>query len=120
MKKIFCLLLFYCFAFSSNLEKVKQALKDEFLNNFPKIIITQIDLKSTSLPKDFEKYEFLRIANGRFDKAQGFLRAEFKTPQNIQKNVFFRYFLDAKLEVLKSQIDIKRGQRLGIFDYKMF
>ena len=43
------------------------------------------------MPKDFDQYEFLRIANGRFNQAQGFLRAEFKTPQNIQKNVFFRY-----------------------------
>ncbi|EHM2839016.1 flagellar basal body P-ring formation protein FlgA, partial [Campylobacter jejuni] len=82
------------------------------------IIISQIDLKITSLPKDFDQYEFLRIANGRFNQAQGFLRAEFKTPQNIQKNVFFRYFIQANLEVLKSERAIKRGDKLGAFDYK--
>ncbi|AHW91827.1 flagellar basal body P-ring biosynthesis protein FlgA [Campylobacter jejuni subsp. jejuni R14] len=70
------------------------------------------------MPKDFDQYEFLRIANGRFNQAQGFLRAEFKTPQNIQKNVFFRYFIQANLEVLKSERAIKRGDKLGAFDYK--
>lgn len=118
MKKIF-LILIPCFIFSTNIEKVKQALKEEFINNYPKIIINNIDLKSSSLPKDFDKFEFLRIANGRFDKAQGFLRAEFKTNNNLQKNVFFRYFIYANLEVLKSQIDIKKGQRLGVFDYEI-
>ncbi|EOI1706777.1 flagellar basal body P-ring formation chaperone FlgA, partial [Campylobacter jejuni] len=103
---------------ATSLEEIKTALAKEFRNNFPKIIISQIDLKITSLPKDFDQYEFLRIANGRFNQAQGFLRAEFKTPQNIQKNVFFRYFIQANLEVLKSERAIKRGDKLGAFDYK--
>ncbi|EOX7095535.1 flagellar basal body P-ring formation chaperone FlgA [Campylobacter jejuni] len=103
---------------AASLEEIKTALAKEFRNNFPKIIISQIDLKITSLPKDFDQYEFLRIANGRFNQAQGFLRAEFKTPQNIQKNVFFRYFIQANLEVLKSERAIKRGDKLGAFDYK--
>ncbi|RTJ26216.1 flagellar basal body P-ring formation chaperone FlgA [Campylobacter jejuni] len=103
---------------AASLEEIKTALAKEFRNNFPKIIISQIDLKITSLPKDFDQYEFLRIANGRFNQAQGFLRAEFKTPQNIQKNVFFRYFIQANLEVLKSERAIKRGDKLGAFNYK--
>ncbi|EBI2414656.1 flagellar basal body P-ring formation protein FlgA [Campylobacter coli] len=103
---------------AASLEEIKTALAKEFRNNFPKIIISQIDLKITSLPKDFDQYEFLRIANGRFNQAQGFLRAEFKTPQNIQKNVFFRYFMQASLEVLKSERSIQRGDKLGAFDYK--
>ncbi|HDZ4329163.1 TPA: flagellar basal body P-ring formation protein FlgA [Campylobacter jejuni] len=103
---------------ATSLEEIKTALAKEFRNNFPKIIISQIDLKITSLPKDFDQYEFLRIANGRFNQAQGFLRAEFKTPQNLQKNVFFRYFIQANLEVLKSERAIKRGDKLGAFDYK--
>lgn len=116
-----------CFAFlflwqileAGNLDLVKAALTKEYQNNFPQIIINQIDLKITSLPKDFENFEFLRIANGKFNKAQGFLRAEFKTPQNISKNVFFRYFIRANLEVLRSTRAIKRGDRIGAFDYKI-
>ena len=116
-----------CFAFlflwqileAGNLDLVKAALTKEYQNNFPQIIINQIDLKITSLPKDFENFEFLRIANGKFNKAQGFLRAEFKTPQNISKNVFFRYFIRANLEVLRSTRAIKRGYRIGAFDYKI-
>ncbi|MFQ6342144.1 flagellar basal body P-ring formation chaperone FlgA [Campylobacter sp. VTCC 70190] len=116
--KILVLFLMISFAWGANLEELKIALAKEFKNNFPKIIITQIDLKIASLPKDFEQYEFLRIANGRFNQAQGFVRAEFKTPQNIQKNVFFRYFIRADLEILKSERAIKRGDKLGAFDYK--
>lgn len=118
--KIIFLILFTLLNFSqaSNLELVKIALEKEFKNNFPKIIISQIDLKAKSLPKDFEQYTLLRIANGRFNQAQGFLRAEFKTPQNIQKNIFFRYFIQANLEVLKSQRIIKKGDKLKPFDYK--
>lgn len=116
-----------CFAFlflwqileAGNLDLVKVALTKEYQNNFPQIIINQIDLKITSLPKDFENFEFLRIANGKFNEAQGFLRAEFKTPQNISKNVFFRYFIRANLEVLRSTRTIKRGDRIGAFDYKI-
>lgn len=116
--KILVLFLMISFAWGANLEELKIALAKEFKNNFPKIIITQIDLKIASLPKDFQQYEFLRIANGRFNQAQGFVRAEFKTPQNIQKNVFFRYFIRADLEVLKSERAIKRGNKLSAFDYK--
>lgn len=116
-----------CFAFlflwqileAGNLDLVKAALTKEYQNNFPQIIINQIDLKITSLPKDFENFEFLRIANGKFNKAQGFLRAEFKTPQNISKNVFFRYFIRANLEVLRSTRAIKRGDKIDAFDYKI-
>ncbi|HEF6376662.1 TPA: flagella basal body P-ring formation protein FlgA, partial [Campylobacter jejuni] len=46
---------------ATSLEEIKTALAKEFRNNFPKIIISQIDLKITSLPKDFDQYEFLRI-----------------------------------------------------------
>ncbi|TKX33191.1 flagellar basal body P-ring formation chaperone FlgA [Campylobacter aviculae] len=119
MKNLFfILIIFINLADGADLEEIKLALAKEIKNNFPKILITQIDLKTTSLPKDFNQYEFLRIANGRFNQAQGFLRAEFKTPQNIQKNVFFRYFIQANLEVLKSNRAIKRGDKLGAFDYK--
>lgn len=86
--------IFYFFVFiglshGANLEEIKTALAKEFKNNFPSLIIKNIDLKITTLPKDFEQYQFIRIANACFNQAQGFIRAEFKTPQNIQKNVFF-------------------------------
>ncbi|EOI9613692.1 flagellar basal body P-ring formation chaperone FlgA [Campylobacter coli] len=114
----FIFFVFIGLSHGANLEEIKTALAKEFKNNFPSLIIKNIDLKITTLPKDFEQYQFIRIANGRFNQAQGFLRAEFKTPQNIQKNVFFRYFIQANLEVLKSERAIKRGDKLGAFDYK--
>ena len=120
MRKIGFLFLFlWQFLEAGNLELIKAALTKEYQNNFPQIAIKQVDLKITSLPKDFEQFEFLRIANGKFNKSQGFLRAEFKTPQNISKNVFFRYFIRANLEVLRSTRAIKRGDRLGALDYKI-
>ncbi|MCR2064635.1 flagellar basal body P-ring formation chaperone FlgA [Campylobacter helveticus] len=120
MRKIGFLFLFlWQFLEAGNLELIKAALTKEYQNNFPQIAIKQVDLKITSLPRDFEQFEFLRIANGKFNKSQGFLRAEFKTPQNISKNVFFRYFIRANLEVLRSTRAIKRGDRLGALDYKI-
>ncbi|MDO4674508.1 flagellar basal body P-ring formation chaperone FlgA [Campylobacter sp.] len=120
MRKIsFLFLALWQFLEAGNLERVKDALAKEYQNNFPQIIIKQIDLKITSLPKEFENFEFLRIANGKFNKAQGFVRAEFKTHQNISKNVFFRYFIRANLEVLRSTRAIKRGDRLGALDYRI-
>ncbi|EAL8417058.1 flagella basal body P-ring formation protein FlgA [Campylobacter coli] len=114
----FIFFVFIGLSHGANLEEIKTALAKEFKNNFPSLIIKNIDLKITTLPKDFEQYQFIRIANARFNQAQGFVRAEFKTPQNIQKNVFFRYFIQANLEVLKSERAIKRGDKLGAFDYK--
>lgn len=114
----FIFFVFIGLSHGANLEEIKTALAKEFKNNFPSLIIKNIDLKITTLPKDFEQYQFIRIANARFNQAQGFIRAEFKTPQNIQKNVFFRYFIQANLEVLKSERAIKRGDKLGAFDYK--
>lgn len=114
----FIFFVFIGLSHGANLEEIKTALAKEFKNNFPSLIIKNIDLKITTLPKDFEQYQFIRIANARFNKAQGFIRAEFKTPQNIQKNVFFRYFMQASLEVLRSERSIQRGDKLGAFDYK--
>ncbi|ARE80045.1 flagellar basal body P-ring formation chaperone FlgA [Campylobacter helveticus] len=120
MRKIcFVFLFLWQILEAGNLDLVKAALTKEYQNNFPQIAIKQVDLKITSLPRDFEQFEFLRIANGKFNKSQGFLRAEFKTPQNISKNVFFRYFIRANLEVLRSTRAIKRGDRLGALDYKI-
>lgn len=119
LKKISLLLFFSVFLYADNLEEVRIALAKEFQNNYPKIIINEIDLKISSLPQDFEQYQFLRIANARFNKAQGFIRAEFKTPQNTQKNIFFRYFVKATLEVLKSQRPINRGDKLSSFYYNI-
>lgn len=114
----FIFFVFIGLSHGANLEEIKTALVKEFKNYFPSLIIKNIDLKITTLPKDFEQYQFIRIANTRFNQAQGFIRAEFKTPQNIQKNVFFRYFMQASLEVLKSERSIQRGDKLGAFDYK--
>ncbi len=114
----FIFFIFISLSYGANLEEVKIALAKEFKNNFPKLIIKNIDLKITNLPKDFEQYQFIRIANGRFNQAQGFVRAEFKTPTNIQKNVFFRYFMQANLEVLRSERSIQRGDKLSALDYK--
>ncbi|MCX2683004.1 flagellar basal body P-ring formation chaperone FlgA [Campylobacter sp. MIT 21-1685] len=119
MKNLFLVFFLFAFANASNLESVRQALTKEFQNNFPKLSITQIELKSTSLPKDFENYKFLRIANAKLNKAQGFIRAEFITPQNIHKNIFFRYFIQANLEVLRANRPIKKGQRLTELDYDL-
>lgn len=106
-------------ASSTNIEQIKFALATEFKNKYPQIIIKSIDIQTAALPKNFDEFEFLRLAEGKFDKASGYLRAEFKTPDNLKKNVFFRYFLKAKLEILRANKDLQRGETLGANDYRL-
>lgn len=103
---------------SVNIEHIKFALSTEFKNKFPQIIITSIDIHTATLPKNFDEFAFIRLAEGKFDRASGYLRAEFKTPENIKKNVFFRYFIKAKLEILRANKDLQRGDVLGVEHYK--
>ncbi len=119
MNKIF-LLLFTLFSLASagNLDQIKLALAKEFNANFPKIYIKSIDIKLSSLPKDFEEYEFLRIGNAKFNRSVGFGRAEFKSAKNEQKNIFFKYFIKAKLEVVKSISTIQKGEKIEALHYK--
>lgn len=108
-----------CFASvnDANLEQVKAAVVAEFRAKFPQIFIQSVDITTDKLPKDFAEYEFIRLGDTRFERSHGYLRAEFKTPQNLRKNVFFRYFLKAKLEVLRANKDFVRGDRLQSHDY---
>ncbi|TEY01602.1 flagellar basal body P-ring formation chaperone FlgA [Campylobacter sp. US33a] len=119
MKKIVLLLFIPFLLLASNLDEVKLALIKEYKNKFPNIIIEQIDLYNNSLPKDFNDYRFLRLSNAKFNKAQGFLRVEFKTPEQFSKNIFFKYFIKARLEIIKSNKDIKKGDLLDVSLYKI-
>lgn len=119
-KILFILLLSFVSLFgdSVNIEHIKFALATEFKNKFPQIIITSIDIHTATLPKNFDEFTFIRLAEGKFDRASGYLRAEFKTPENMKKNVFFRYFIKAKLEILRANKDLQRGDILGVEHYK--
>lgn len=117
-KVFFFLFVFLSFVSAGNLDQIKIALNKEFTNNFPKIIITKIDLKTSPLPEDFEEYEFVRLGSGRFTRSIGFGRAEFKNAKNEQKNVFFKYFVKARLEAVKSISAIKKDEKLQAFHYK--
>lgn len=124
MKKVFlCLLLCLASAFGlgeeANVEQVKFALAQEFKAQNPKIIIHNVELHTATLPKNFSAYEFIKLGEGNFVKASGYLRAEFKTPENIKKNVFFRYFVKGKLEILRANKDLSRGDILEASDYNI-
>lgn len=103
----------------ANIQSIKIALASEFQATFPRIIISKIELQSSKLPKDFEHYEFLRLANGNFRRSNGYLRAEFKTTSGIKKSVFFRYFAKARIEVLRLNKDLERGSQLASHDFSV-
>ena len=124
MKKIFlCLFLSLVSAFgasgAANLELVKTALAQEFKAQNPKIIIKNVELQTATLPKNFAEFEFIKLGEAKFAKASGYLRAVFKTPENSTKNVFFRYFVRAKLEILRANRDLQRGEVLKATDYSI-
>ncbi len=103
----------------SNFDLVKAALAQEFRSQNPKIIIRNVELQTGTLPKNFAAYEFIKLGDARFVKASGYVRAVFKTPENTQKNVFFRYFVKAKVEVLRANRDLQRGEVLASTDYSV-
>lgn len=116
MKKILLFFFFISHALASNYEVLKNALIKEYESHYAKILIKSVELDANGLPKDFESYQFLRIDNLRFDRANGYLRAVFKNEAG-QRNFFFRYFIKADLQVLRANRDLKRGERLGALDY---
>jgi len=118
LKKIICVLMLINSSFASNYDAVKQALIKEYKAHFSKIIIKDVKIEANGVPKDFESFNFLRIANLRFERASGYLRAEFSTNKG-QKNIFFRYFIKADLEVLRANKELKRGDRLSALDYSV-
>ncbi|WP_229238486.1 flagellar basal body P-ring formation chaperone FlgA [Campylobacter volucris] len=115
------LLLFFCtLNFASNFDEVKLALIKEFKTNYPQIEIISLELNTqSSLPEDFNQYVFLKLGNHNFEKADGFIKAEFKTPEQFKKNIFFKYFLKAKLEVLQSTRPISRNENLNPASFKI-
>ncbi|AJC94042.1 flagellar basal body P-ring formation chaperone FlgA [Campylobacter volucris] len=115
------LLLFFCtLNFASNFDEVKLALIKEFKTNYPQIEIISLELNTqSSLPEDFNQYVFLKLGNHNFEKADGFIKAEFKTPEQFKKNIFFKYFLKAKLEVLQSTRLISRNENLSPASFKI-
>lgn len=115
------LLLFFCtLNFASNFDEVKLALIKEFKTNYPQIEIISLELNTqSSLPEDFNQYVFLKLGNHNFEKADGFIKAEFKTPEQFKKNIFFKYFLKAKLEVLQSTRPISRNENLSPASFKI-
>lgn len=115
------LLLFFCtLNFASNFDEVKLALIKEFKTNYPQIEIISLELDTqSSLPEDFNQYVFLKLGNHNFEKADGFIKAEFKTPEQFKKNIFFKYFLKAKLEVLQSTRPISRNENLSPASFKI-
>ncbi|EGX6882305.1 flagellar basal body P-ring formation protein FlgA [Campylobacter lari] len=120
IKNIILLLFFYTLSFASNFDEVKLALIKEFKTNYPQIEIISLELNTQSaLPEDFNQYVFLKLGNHNFDRADGFIKAEFKTPEQYKKNIFFKYFLKAKLEVLQSTCPISRNENLSPASFKI-
>lgn len=102
---------------NAHLEEIKLALIQEYKNRFPQIQISNIELNSKAIPKNFEEYKFLGLANAKFNKANGYIRAKFKSPDNTAKNIFFSYFIKAKITALRANKDIQRGDKLSALDY---
>lgn len=119
VKKLFFLLVFSLSLSAANIEEIKQGFIKELKNEFENIKIISLVLDPQSrLDEDFKAYEFIKIAEGNFKKSRGFFRAIVRDKKN-EKNIFFRYFLEAKVEVLIARRNIVRNKIISAFDYTL-
>lgn len=101
------------------MSEIKTALIKEYILRFPTLIVKNVELKANGLPADFDKFEFIRLDSAKFNRSSGYVRALFKSPQNIQRSVFFRYFIEANLQVLRASKPINKGEKLNALGFKL-
>lgn len=119
MKIVVSFFLFCGLLFASNINEIKTALIKEYTLRFPSLIVKNVELRANGLPDDFDKFEFIRLDSAKFNRSSGYVRALFKSPQNMQRSVFFRYFIEANLQVLRASKPINKGDKLNALGFSL-
>ena len=92
-----------------NVDKIKNALKEEYLKNYPSIVIKNINVHPRgyldSLPQTYEVG-----INGKMHLSDSGI-LYIKTKDN--KKIFFNYEVMAKVEVILARVEIQKGQELS-------
>lgn len=114
-RELFLLAFLPFLAFTSSkaadLASLKAELVKAFKEEYKGIEISELVLKPQG-KQDLKSYEFLRIDRANLRRAQGFIKLVFRS-KSTEKNVFFRYFIKARINTLIASKKILRAQALS-------
>jgi len=88
-------------------------IHNAYLEVYPELMIHQLDLTpSNHFVQGDATLQSLHLPHNALKRASGTLRAIYHTPDGMQKRLFFRYTLNAELEVLKTTQRLERHASL--------
>ncbi|WP_069435752.1 flagellar basal body P-ring formation chaperone FlgA [Campylobacter iguaniorum] len=70
------------------------------------------------MPQDFNEYELKEILLLSLKDDGGNLRAVYKMPNNLNKSMFFKFDIKAKVKVFVASRDMDKGQILNLSDFE--
>ena len=111
MKTIFFMTLLAIQLFSYE-DKLKNFLEKKFLSYYPTMSINSITIKpNNKIPKGY-KFKKVYFSKNSLKRENGNFSTIFSDGKN-SKRVFFKYFIDATVQVLLANEDIRRGTPLS-------
>ncbi|ALV24423.1 flagellar basal body P-ring biosynthesis protein [Campylobacter iguaniorum] len=94
-------------------------LEENIKSQIPNIIIEKLNIqKPDNLPQDFNEYELKEILLLSLKDDGGNLRAVYKMPNNLNKSMFFKFDIKAKVKVFVASRDMDKGQILNLSDFE--
>lgn len=117
---ILFLMLISTFGLASKKDVVTKAVLAEFKKQYPCLELNSLKVEATSsLPPNFKNYELINIElrASMLRRDSGSFRAVFKTPKR-EKNLFFRFRIDANIDVFKAKHNLYNDKILLKSDYE--
>ncbi len=119
-RSIFILITIFII-FSHNLFALTlaESLKIKIKEDIPNATINSISIeKPSSLPQDFSSYKLKDIFILSIRSNDGNFRALYEMPNKLNKSIFFKFKIDANVNVLVAIKDIDRDHILNLSDYE--
>ncbi|WP_458701658.1 flagellar basal body P-ring formation chaperone FlgA [Sulfurospirillum sp. 1307] len=107
---------------SGKKEELSLKLLEEFEKKYPCLNTEDLPdiIAVSTLPYDFKTYELLRIElkSVFLRKSKGSFKAIFKTPNGAEKNIYFKFFINAYIKTFKAKHKLYNDKILSFNDVK--
>jgi len=102
----------WLFGFSQETEKnVANAIKSEYLREYPNIIISDITLEDmTKENRQNLTYKAIEMQKQNTQKDHGVVLAVFENEKNATKKVFVRYKIEALITIVKAKYNLQKDK----------